>query len=343
MTEKEKAKAYDEAIERVKKLYGNGITEEIFPEIKEDDAERIKKNCIHFLELQKQHHVAIFEIEECIDWLEKQVEQKKQVHFPKFTFDDILALQCCMGTVKKVQEDKELYEQLNLIHDKIHDAYWLEKQGEQTSAKTNERAWLYLVSDVLTWQDGIGQYLDDPRVQELAKRLCKEYAQKLYNPSVISNSSNTVKNGQKSAYKVEPKFHKGDWITIDKPCQIININDKGNYIVQYCDDEKTHELSKNFCESYFHFWTIKDAKDGDVLADEDNNICIFKKCEDKYWHSYIYLVCDGKLRGFSIGGIHKQTDTNPTTKEQHDALMKEINDAEYEWDAEKKELNKKVK
>ena len=76
MTEKEKAKAYDEAIERAKKLYGNGITEEIFPELKEDNAERIKKNCIHFLELQKQHHAATFEIEECIAWLEKQGKEE---------------------------------------------------------------------------------------------------------------------------------------------------------------------------------------------------------------------------------------------------------------------------
>ena len=35
MTDKEKAKAYDKAIERAKKLYGNGITEEIFHELKE--------------------------------------------------------------------------------------------------------------------------------------------------------------------------------------------------------------------------------------------------------------------------------------------------------------------
>ena len=65
------------------------------------------------------------------------------------------------------------------------------------------------VSDVLTWKDGIGQYLDDPRVQELAKRLCMEYAQKLYNPS---NSSNTGKNEQKSADKIEPRFKVGDWV-----------------------------------------------------------------------------------------------------------------------------------
>ena len=46
MTEKEKAKAYDEAIERAKKIYGNGIAEEIFPEFKKENAERIKKNCL---------------------------------------------------------------------------------------------------------------------------------------------------------------------------------------------------------------------------------------------------------------------------------------------------------
>lgn len=34
-TIEEKAKEYDETIERVKKLYCNGITEKIFPKIKE--------------------------------------------------------------------------------------------------------------------------------------------------------------------------------------------------------------------------------------------------------------------------------------------------------------------
>ena len=43
MTEKEKAKAYDEAIERAKKLYGDGIAEGIFPELKESEDDRIRK------------------------------------------------------------------------------------------------------------------------------------------------------------------------------------------------------------------------------------------------------------------------------------------------------------
>lgn len=36
------------------------------------DDEKIIENCIYFLELQKQHHAATFEIEKCISWLEKQ-------------------------------------------------------------------------------------------------------------------------------------------------------------------------------------------------------------------------------------------------------------------------------
>lgn len=55
-----------------------------------------------------------------------------------------------------------------------------ESKGEQASSLTKERAWLHLVSDVSTWKAGIGHYLDDIRVHELAKRLCRKYAQELY-------------------------------------------------------------------------------------------------------------------------------------------------------------------
>lgn len=216
MTEKEKAKAYDEAIERAKKLYGNGITEEIFSELKEDDTERIRKNCIHFLELQKQHHAATFEIEECIDWLEKQ--------------------------------------------------------GEQNLPYANERTWLYLVSDVLTWKDGIGQYLDDPRVQELAKRLCSEYAQKLYNPSVLSNSSNTAKNKRKFDPKTlkafdmvlvkmkEGKIWYADIISVSANenkldyCTITIGDADYDWVIPYNDDTKHLVGTKDEAPEYYRYW-----------------------------------------------------------------------------------------
>lgn len=61
---------------------------------------------------------------------------------------------------------------INMDKSKSRENDWLGKKGKQNLPSVNERAWLYLISDVLTWKDGIGQYLDDPRVQELAKRLC---------------------------------------------------------------------------------------------------------------------------------------------------------------------------
>lgn len=66
-------KAYEAALERARQ--GLPINE-VFPELKESEDERIRKNCIHFLELQKIHHADTSEIDDCIAYLEKQKEQK---------------------------------------------------------------------------------------------------------------------------------------------------------------------------------------------------------------------------------------------------------------------------
>ena len=126
LTIEEKAKAYDEALKVLHKydganiMFSQSLKEEMFPELKESEDEKIRKEIIRFIRMEVE--------------------------------DEIVGNQWLA---------------------------WLEKQGGQPSSQPNERAWLYLVSDVLTWKDGIGQYLDDPRVQELAKKLCSEYAQKL--------------------------------------------------------------------------------------------------------------------------------------------------------------------
>ena len=206
----------------------------------------------------------------------------------------------------------------------------------------NERAWLYLVSDVLTWKDGIGQYLDDQRVQEFAKKLCSKYSQKLYNPS------NTEKDEQKSADKIEPKFKVGDWIITptNKVLQITSIGD-----TTYGFNNKSHYWTICYCDEQCCFWTIKDAKDGDVLAN-DHHILILKELVYD-WSSNgipcsVKAYCGIKPNGnFEIGkdnwSFCGTLHIHPATKEQRDTLMKAINDAGYEWDIKKKELNKKPK
>ena len=89
MTEKEKAKAYDKAIERAKKLHDNGITEEIFPELKESDDERIRKWIIDDIRYNMNNEPLNNseykkKAEKAIAWLEKQGEQKPTL--PKWKY-----------------------------------------------------------------------------------------------------------------------------------------------------------------------------------------------------------------------------------------------------------------
>ncbi len=144
---------------------------------------------------------------------------------------------------------------------------------------------------------------------------------------------------QKPIDKVEPKFHEGEWITNgDYTWKIVEVKSL-DYILQSQDGNIVDDTISHVDEQ-FHSFTIKDAKDGDVLADKYNNIGIFQKCEGICWYSYIYLGCDGELRGFYIGGSHEQTDVHPATKEQRDTLERAITNAGWEFDFEKKELKK---
>ena len=82
MTEKEKAKAYDEAIERAKKLYSNKIAEEIFPELKESEDDRIREALIALVKFGLEDDSTIAPgfnetKEQALAWLEKQGEQEE--------------------------------------------------------------------------------------------------------------------------------------------------------------------------------------------------------------------------------------------------------------------------
>lgn len=101
-----------------------------------------------------------------LDWLERQGEPNPYSGV-SFKYNGHTWGMCARDNGVEILVDGEIKERIFLDN---------KPQGKQT----NERAWLYLVSDVLTWKDGIGQYLDDPRVQELAKKLCSEYSQKLF-------------------------------------------------------------------------------------------------------------------------------------------------------------------
>jgi len=130
LTTAEKAKAYDEAIERAKKwrnapnadkipTYANRVIDEIFPEIVESENERIKSEIIEYIKTGTYH-------KDWLDWLERQGEPLNESVYDT--------------------EDKEMYQAIAIGLTDMLDEYgwsdfggipinnilnWLERQGEE--------------------------------------------------------------------------------------------------------------------------------------------------------------------------------------------------------------------
>ena len=138
----------------------------------------------------------------------------------------------------------------------------------------------------------------------------------------------------------QPKFHEGEWITNGdytwkiveaKPLDYILQSQDGNIV----DDTISH------VDEQFHSFTIKDAKDGDVLYMNNGlSDCVFIYKSSN--NAIIYKHASYNKFGFE--GEHYLVLNDGyvclATKEQRDALMKAMSDAGYTFDFEKKELKK---
>lgn len=148
MTEKEKAKAYDEAIERAKKFYGNGIIEVIFPELKESKDEKIKNAILNHLKKMwenSQDDVCGVHVEDAIDWLEKQRDKDKLIqelgkYKVKYTQE---VLEKYINSMNNKNNERLRKTTIAFLKDFAEQGYenavecidWLEKQREQEEHK----------------------------------------------------------------------------------------------------------------------------------------------------------------------------------------------------------------
>lgn len=142
---------------------------------------------------------------------------------------------------------------------------------------------------------------------------------------------------QKTADKVEPKFHEGEWVVYEcggetATLQITRIVEE-TYV--FSDDSTLDVVD----EDTLRLWDItKDAKKGDVLR---HNGCtfIFICIEKGVVKALEENLCNG-TKACNFGEPNKDNDYSPATKEQRDLLFQKIKEAGYEWDAEKKGLKK---
>ena len=127
----EKAKAYDEALERAKKVFnceandrepGTSICEYIFPVLKESEDEKIRKFLIKWIQDNYYHGTTEIPTKTLIAWLEKQktidVLDKEEKEFA--------------DNVDSYRKDMdEFYKKGYNAGREAEKQYWLEKQGEE--------------------------------------------------------------------------------------------------------------------------------------------------------------------------------------------------------------------
>lgn len=235
---------------------------------------------------------------------------------------------------------------------------WLEKQGVQKNTcqpnntygdvKFPFRARVKSSDAIITIHDG---QLSMDGKEWIKYQSDSEDGYRFYKPDELELVYDVEQN---QVNIVEPKFKVGDWILIDNPCKIISIDNYGNYLVRYWDSDaidKLHTLSKEFCESYFHLWTIQDAKDGDVLLSpstpEGDKECpfIFKEIDKggivRFYAALLQSECLKIADGITnVIGYADDVYHIPATKEQRDLLFQKMKEAGYEWDDGKRELKK---
>lgn len=176
----------------------------------------------------------------------------------------------------------------------------------------------------LTWLEKQGKHPQGKSAVEAAKE---------------EKVDNANKVEQKLTDKIESRFKVGDWIVFNGLILLVNEVVQGYYRTLSVDN-LPNSYDYNSINDGARLWNILDAKNGDVLVDNDNNIGIYCHFEGSSWYSYIYLGCDNQLHGFSIGGSHLQNNTKPATKKQRDTLIKAMFDAGYTFDFKKKELKR---
>jgi hypothetical protein len=299
--------------------YDKETIEYIFPELKNSEDDRVRKCLITFFRRFPYDSIvnAGTNAKEALAWLENQGHDGK----------------------KWIYEDVYLKEKEQLIQDGIDEVlenpqkYGLEKQGEQKPDNKAES----MEYNYITPNPEFFQWIYD--------RLVHVHNE---NPNVdfMLSLKERIEDMQKPSDKGEPKFKVGDWVVHDMPDgrkvirQIVNMTNK-SYILE---GEGLNASYFNELENDYHLWTIKDAKDGDVLS--SGNPFIFMGFGDKRHPNSPTAYCGINSAGTFILS-HENSwwtwiadDVHPATKEQCDLLFQKMHEAGYEWDAEKKELKK---
>ena len=154
MTTKEKARAYEAALERAKyyqKENGSAVISAIFPELSESDDEKVRKALVKYFTLSDEHaynETCGVSYKDIVAWLEKQKELTSDEE--KQGKEDVL---WCINQAKKYAKDE------NEMGTCWFAEKWLEKQGDSAIPQVYETK----NGEVITYSESEGYKVVEPK------------------------------------------------------------------------------------------------------------------------------------------------------------------------------------
>ena len=314
---------YNDALEKLQEALApkdgreiSGLTraciEEIFPELKESEDEKIKELLKHYLEVRRCQTKDNEEYINCnhfLAWLEKQGKQKTDIPKWKYKKDNAPLSKDCLilnryGCVVKAVSGAIVSDAWVLDYNELAK---LPKQEEKPQVEA----------------------IEEEKVDNSDKVEPKDYSS--IDPLFF-----------KTTDKPEPKFKVGEWV-VSKTSNLVYRVDSILFPQSKCYylSHNGSIVLVNFAdEQNYRLWTIQDAKEGDVLSN-GKMIVIFKHFEEpscKHIVAYIGLDTIGAIQVTDDTWNFGNYKTTPATKEQRDKLLKAMADAGWTFDFEKKEL-----
>ena len=352
---KEKAKRYDEALGKAEIWYnapnvdkiptfGNRIIEDIFPELYEPEDKEVREEIIKLVKyyygatLGCKHTVSR---DKMLAWLEKQDKEKSMKVY----------------RVENEAEQKGLWRKFDGTYQPLFDMLTdgqckdlpmedspiYREGGKRWFASAPSKETLQKWFSKKDLEELVSKGFTISEFEVVGHKKVSDFEYIFTRDNIINRNylevSDIYPEQKDFAPKVEPKFKVGDWIVFNGLTLYINEVVKGYY----------RTISKGgVINSYdwgidnaARLWTIKEAKDGDILRLGDV-IAIFKKyIGQEECICYCSFCEDGN--GFEIpiengeDNVYGCTNTTPATQKERVLLFQKMKEAGYTWDFDKKE------
>ena len=294
-----------------------GCIEEIFPELKESEDERIRKELIRYFKgMNFVTQEGAEKATRWIAWLEKQ----KAI--------DVLDA-----------EEREFADNVNSYRKDMDEFY---KKGYDAGREAERQTWLEKQGNKPQGKSAL-EAIKEEKVDNANKSVLDFKASDYY-VSKVDGKIHNVHNFN------EPKFKVGNWYQCIKDFFGKDVTFDKN-TAYYCakegclqDEYGCHiAIDKNLYDN-FKLWAIEDAKDGDILVSNYGKPFIYNgNHNSRHVGAYCGISTENR---FNVATEKCRWTANvnirPATKEQRDILMNAINNDDYVFDFDKKELKKMI-